>query len=152
MELRFQLQGAGWAEATVLHENGYVIMPVSYLTDALGDLARATAQLLEGHEVANFYWIDEPGAHRWSLTRTDGDVRVVIAHVADGMFEGADESDAAVVVDARVTVGQFGRAVLALLDSIAATHEVSEYERLWIEHPYPAAEHRRIAHLVGAAA
>ncbi len=52
LELRFDLTGVGWAEATLSAGNDSVTILASYLSDALGDLAAATVLIASGLDEA----------------------------------------------------------------------------------------------------
>jgi hypothetical protein len=47
-------------------------MHVSYLSDALDDMAEAALCLLRGGREASFGFEDEPGEHRWIVPLHDG--------------------------------------------------------------------------------
>ena len=61
MELVYQLEGAGWADARISDGSRQLGMSVSYLSDALGDMAKAALHLLRGGREASFSFEDEPG-------------------------------------------------------------------------------------------
>jgi hypothetical protein len=48
MELIYDLEGAGWAGARISDGSQHRDFSVSYLSDALGDMAKAAAMLLNG--------------------------------------------------------------------------------------------------------
>ena len=68
------LTGRGWAQATARDEDARVVMDVTFLTDALSDLADCTIALLSTSSIRQFTCSceQEPGEHRW-LVRRDGD-------------------------------------------------------------------------------
>jgi hypothetical protein len=63
-----------------LRNGGVLTLWASFLTDGLGDLLEGVAALVRGPEqaTATVRWMDEPGEHRWQLTRDGDGVRVRI--------------------------------------------------------------------------
>ena len=73
MELIYDLEGAGWAGARISDGSRHCYFSVSYLSDALGDMAKAAVMLLHGSREESFSLQDEPGEHRFILIRGDSD-------------------------------------------------------------------------------
>lgn len=65
----YKLTGSGWAESTISDDSGCLTMRVSYLSDALGELAETVLRLLRNSEKEEVAFMDEPGEHRWLLQR-----------------------------------------------------------------------------------
>lgn len=64
----------GWADATlsVGHESHY--MQISYISDGIGDMARAAVYLMKGSRHTTFRFSDEPGEYVFILDRTQYDL------------------------------------------------------------------------------
>ena len=67
MELIYDLAGAGWAGARISDGLRHRDFSVSYLSDALGDMAKTAVRLLNGSREESFAFQDEPGEHRWMV-------------------------------------------------------------------------------------
>ena len=71
LSLRYALTTPGRAVLALEADDLRVAMQATDQTDALGDLARATATLLEGGEHASVVLEDSPGVHEWTFERRD---------------------------------------------------------------------------------
>src|SRR5689334_2478187 len=71
IRFEYRLTGRGWSAATISDRETTAELTASYLSDALGDLARATVGLLRGAAAVRVSWDEEPGEYRWLLARTD---------------------------------------------------------------------------------
>jgi hypothetical protein len=65
----YRLIGHGWAEGWISDGVSHLSMVISYLSDALGDLTRATLAVLTYTDRAVCAWAEEPGEYRWILER-----------------------------------------------------------------------------------
>ena len=139
MQFSFELTGHGWARATVAGAHSTVELTASYLGDALGDLLRAVADVLDGASEAHFTWDEEPGEFRWSLLRRGGDIEVLVTTFAFDEVWDDDQTAFADVVAAEE---------LALLVSSAARDTLSQWgERGYLGrwgHPFPSESLARI--------
>ncbi|MES1259399.1 MAG: hypothetical protein ABUL71_02305, partial [Gemmatimonadota bacterium] len=69
LSLRYALTVPGRAVLALEADDLRVAMQATDQTDALGDLARAIATLLEGGERASMVIEDSPGVHEWTFER-----------------------------------------------------------------------------------
>lgn len=135
-EFDYKLTGSGWSEARIADDDGHAIVTASYLSDALRSLLEAVALVVEGQAEARFSWDEEPGEYRWVLTR-EADALIIKILAFDKLW--GDEPDA---VGRRVFATlqdpmRVGRAVLSAAQRLIDDLGEAEYERQWVEHPFP---------------
>jgi hypothetical protein len=137
MQLVYQLAGTGWADARISHNSKYRDMAVSYLSDALGDMAQAALGLVSGTREVSFSFQDEPGEHKWLLTRGEADsLRIRILWFNDTFSRRPQESGEEVFAcDCAVLdfVGQISH----VLHNILSEESVEGYKRRWKNHDFP---------------
>jgi hypothetical protein len=109
----------------------------SYLSDALGDLIRAVRALLEGAEDARASWEEEPGEYRWIFHRNGSEVRMRLLAFPD-IYDHSPDDDGQVLLDATCSLRNLGLAVAAGAQRVLDEVGLDEYQRRWIEHPYPS--------------
>src|SRR4051812_41879340 len=90
--LSYTLEDHGWATASFGNGESTIQTDVSYLSDALGDLARAARGILRGLPQATFSLQREPGEHRIVFTRRDDHVTVNVYAYPD-TFSGSEYGD-----------------------------------------------------------
>jgi hypothetical protein len=122
-------------------------------TDALGDLARATATLLEGADRASVVLEDAPGVHEWTFERRGTAVHIRIHSWADRSSGSANmvmsqERSVAIAVPLAV----LARELVLVLDVLWVGHGPDGWARLSPRHPYPRAERRRLRQLLAVSA
>jgi hypothetical protein len=137
MQLVYQLGGAGWADARISHNSKYRDMAVSYLSDALGDMTQAAVRLVRGAREVSFSFQDEPGEHRWLLTRGESDsLRIRILWFHDTFSRRPQECGEEVFI-CDCTVLDFIGQVLHELHDILSEEGVDGYKRRWQNHDFP---------------
>ncbi len=135
MEIVYQLEGAGWAGARVIHGTQFRDMSVSYLSDALGDMAKAALLLLQGADEESFEFFDEPGMHRWQLARGNGNV----LSIRILWFEDEMSAESGIeVFECKCPAPTFIRAVIASLENVLVDEGIEGYKRRWIAHEFPS--------------
>jgi hypothetical protein len=119
------------------------VATASYLSDGLASLVSAVIQVCEGAPDASAVFSEEPGAYRWYFHRV-GPERVRIQ-----LREDHNESTAGkLVIDRECRLRSFAEVVRGELDRLLAVHGEEGYVELWIEHPFPRAEHARLTRLL----
>jgi hypothetical protein len=137
MELIYQLAGAGWADARISDGGRCRDMSVSYLSDALGDMARSALHLLRGSRDVSFAFEDEPGEHRWILTRgTSDSLRVRILWFKD-TFSARLYDQGTEVFTCDCDVLDFVGQVSAVLQNIITDDGIDGYKRRWQNNDFP---------------
>ncbi|MBW8302961.1 MAG: hypothetical protein K0M78_03240 [Brevundimonas sp.] len=136
--LRLDIEKHGWARFTVSDgDRTFETRGVSDLTDALGDMVRAAADMAEGAERSVFSFDGEPVETRVTLDRLSAaDLRIRVVQYADiyrpSALETGDER-----ISTTVPVAAFARTVLREADRIRSATGDEAYERNWGE-AYPA--------------
>jgi len=137
MQLVYQLAGSGWADARISHNSGYRDMAVSYLSDALGDMARAALQLLCGAREASFSFQDEPGEHRWILSHGEADSLYIRILWFEDSFSPRPQGRGGEVFMCECAVLDFVGQVSSVLQNLLADEGIEGYMRRWQSHEFP---------------
>ena len=133
----YELTGRGWAECTVRIGERVAKVSASYLSDALADLASATAAALRGHPAACASFAEEPGEYRWMLEpRADGQVRLRVLEFPES--RGGKPEEGIVLLDGECRLRTFAGAIVSELQRLEAKHGQEGYRRLWVNHEFPA--------------
>jgi hypothetical protein len=149
VEFSYRLTGTGWAQARIADDATWVVLTVSYLSDALGDLLEAIGELLEGAPETRCWWEQEPGEYRWIFRRSGGDVSLTILAVSDQHAGESDEQGRHLFG----TTQPLTVLAQAIADGAAAVlHEHGEhgYKEQWVEAPFPKARLAIIRELLAA--
>lgn len=144
LDLSYNLGNHGWATACASNGDQHVEMTASYLSDALGDFARAVRGLMRGTPETTFCLLDEPGEHRIILKRDGETVHVTVYWFED---EGASLSHGKVVLAAECSVGELATTGINCLRKVLDTHGEAGYRERWKEHDFPTQEYRDILKL-----
>jgi hypothetical protein len=119
-------------------------MTASYLSDALGDFARAVRGLMRGMPEATFSFLDEPGEHRIVLKRDDETVCVTVYWFEE---DGANLQHGQVVLTAECSVGGLATMTINCLRKVLDTHGEIGYRERWQQHDFPTQEYRDLLEL-----
>lgn len=136
-EFEYKLTGTSWSEARVADEAGHAIVTASYLSDALRSLVEATALAVEGVPEARCSWDEEPGEYRWILRRVGADLRIEIRAFDELRGDQPDEQSR-LVFSTRQDPLRVARVVLSTVQGLLDDLGEVEYERRWVEHPFPS--------------
>lgn len=153
LSLRYALTTAGRAVIALEADDLRVAMQATDETDALGDLARAIATLLEGAERASVVLEDAPGVHEWTFERRERIVHLRIHSWADRSSGTADmvlSQERSVSIACPLTV--LARELVLVLDVLWVGHGPDGWARLSPRHPYPKSERRRLRQLLAVSA
>ena len=146
MELVYQLQGAGWANASVSNGSTRHHIAVSYLSDALGDMARATVHLLQGGRETSFNFQDEPGAHRWCIVQDD---RCFLGIRIEWFAQTFPPCSGGVkVFECDCHLLEFAGQVLAVLAGILEKEGIEGYKQRCQKYDFPVAAFEEIKKLI----
>ena len=146
IRFEYRLTGRGWSAATIADHETKVELTASYLSDALGNLARAVVGLLRGVETATVSWAEEPGEYRWLLARTDDQLSIRILWFNSQYPRRPNEEGRAVFETSCRLVdfsGQVTSQLRMLLDSLGE----AEYKKQWVQHEFPRAEYDALVRL-----
>ena len=147
MKLIYKLGDAGWADASIADEGAQLECRISYLSDALGDMAQAAVQLLNGARATSFSFQDEPGEHRFLLTRGEADrldIRVLSFKETFAPQSAHAEKQASVVFRSHCAVMDFVGQVSANLHDILTKFGLKGYKDAWTKDDFPMASYREI--------
>jgi hypothetical protein len=117
-----------------------VDLTASYLSDALGNLIDAVAELLrKGVRESRCSWDEEPGEYRWIFTRDRRTIHVRI--LAFNELHGDEPDDQGRLLFETVQpVEVVGQAVVDCATAVLERHGECEYREKWVEHPFPFAQ------------
>lgn len=136
-EFDYKLTGSGWSEARIADDDSHAIVTASYLSDALRSLVDAVALVVEGQAEARCSWDEEPGEYRWILRRAAGGLRVEILAFDHLWGDEPDEAGREVFSTIQDPM-RVARVVLSAAQRVLDDLGAAEYERQWVEHPFPA--------------
>jgi hypothetical protein len=136
MEITYDLTGGGWARASVSDGTANREMRVTYLSDALADIARAALELLRGARDISFSFQDEPGEHRWLLKRGEADTLHVRVLRFEDTFSTRTQGGLEVFYS-KCTVMDFVGQVCFVLQNILERVGLEGYRKLWRNSDFP---------------
>jgi hypothetical protein len=136
VEFSFRLTGSGWARARLAHGSQEVELPASYLSDALGEVPLAIAELQEGENAAVASWEQEPGEYRWLFRRTDDEISLQVLAFSDS-YPRLPDSEGSPVFTATRPVDEMARAFAEGARSVLNLEGEDGYKQKWVEHPFP---------------
>lgn len=137
MRIEYQLAGAGWADARISDGSSSREMEVSYLSDALGDMAQGALQMLRGAREVSFSFQDEPGEHRWTLIRGEEDSLRIRIFWSKEAFNHRFPRHATEVFSCDCAVLDFVGQVSYVLQTLLLEEGLDGYRRRWLSHEFP---------------
>jgi hypothetical protein len=141
LRLSYTLHDHGWAVASITDGTTVVETDVSYLSDALGDLARAARGILRGLPETTFRFQQEPGEHRVIVSR-DGDcVRLRVYRFRDTISLARDGD---LLLDVERGLREFATACINCLRHVLDEHGETGYREKWKNHPFPLEEYHAL--------
>jgi hypothetical protein len=143
LSLEYRLTGCGWSECRLVSSRAEVTITASYLTDALGNLAAAALELLNGASSARCSFDEEPGEYRWVLDAAEGSLLVRVLEFQE-LWSDAPDTEGTVVFRCSCTVLTFGTAVYEALSRVLAKEGMAGYKSKWVEHAFPLDAFRQI--------
>jgi hypothetical protein len=142
--LSYTLGEHGWAAAVIGDGNTTIDLDVSYLSDALGDLARAARGILRGMTEASFSLMQEPGEHRFVLSREHGEICVRVYRFPDTFSR---KRHGALVLDTTCSVKKFANICINCLRAVLDEHGEAGYRERWQRADLPMQEYRDLLEL-----
>lgn len=136
-EFAYRLTGPGWSEARIADEHGDAIVTASYLSDALRCLVEAVAVVVEGVPEARCSWDEEPGEYRWILRRAGDHLQIEI-RAFDDLWGDQPDEQGRLVFSTRQDPLRVARAILSAVQELLDDLGAADYERRWVEHPFPS--------------
>lgn len=148
MELIYDLEGAGWADARISDGSQHRDFSVSYISDALGDMAKAAVLLLHGSREASFTLQDEPGEHRFILLRGNADSLTIRVLWFNGASSGRADRFGEEVFRCDCAVLDFVGQVSVNLHAILTKYGLDGYKQSWRTHEFPTRAYNEIRRLL----
>jgi len=142
--LSYILHKHGCASASIGDGDITVEMDVSYLSDALGDLARAARGILRGLPETTFSFQQEPGEHRVVVSRDDDHVRLSLYRFPDS-FSRTHRGE--LLLTAECTTRQFATECINCLRRVLNAHGEDGYRQRWKNAEFPSQEYRDLLEL-----
>ena len=146
MEFRFELGHAGWASADISHGGTSVRLTASYLSDALGNLLSAVADLTDGASEASCTWDEEPGEFRWAFNVGSSGVALAITTI-DFDEVWADDQ---LIFRATVPLDELVKAVAEGAEATLQEHGEAGYLHRWGRFPFPTQQLARLRSRLGS--
>ena len=145
----YHLDTAGWADATITDGARRVDLTASFLSDALGDLARAVVALLRGANHVEVTWLSEPGVAEWRVDRDGENVDITIILFDDWVAYRAGRArrvDQPFV--AQCPLVRLAKEVLDELWQLLQSVGIDGYKQRWKKHDFPITEYEQLKGLL----
>lgn len=147
--LTYDVEDAGWAEASVRNCAGQHRMTVSYLHDSLSDLAEMAISLLQGEVSSQALLMDEPGEHVFFVTINGEQAQYELRYFADWASMGCvEEDDYKIITKGECVVQHLANQVFLILQKIDADLGPVVYKQRWVEHDFPTEEYQYLQTLL----
>ena len=139
----------GWADADVFAVDNLRMGSISYLSDALGDLARAAIALFTAHPTDRVAvsWQQEPGEYRWIMHREGDNVHLVIRHF-DDCFNRQEDQEGILRFETTCPWTRLATQVKGQLQQILNEFGEDGYKKRWMEHAFPIEQLKRLEELI----
>jgi hypothetical protein len=138
VNLTYVLHDAGWATAVIADGDRRREMVVSYLSDSLAEMTQSALTLLEGAETARFSFDDEPGEHRFVVTRSSPEFVDIRVLWFDDLWTGLPDERGSEVFVCSCSVARFAGEVLSCLQHLLSEHGLNGYKQKWVAHDFPS--------------
>jgi len=143
--LSYILGEHGWATARFGDGHAEIQTSVSNLSDALGDMARAARYILKGATDASFSFMDEPGEHRFLISRREDRVEIRVYEFPEPFARTMN--NAPIVLKAEASLRAFTNECINVLRHVLDAHGEAGYRERWKRHAFPMAEYRELLDL-----
>lgn len=142
--LHLTLHEHGWTQASITAEGDPLNVSVSYLSDALSDLAESVLTLFRSprRDQVTCCWQDEPEEHRWILHRVGEEVRVEIVRF-DHSFSRLPDEQGQCVFETHCTLMRLATQVTGQLHQMLNEYGADGYHARW-RHPFPMSTFRQL--------
>lgn len=148
----YRLTGEGWCAADVSIGEQRAHLTASYLSDALGDVVRAGADIAAGASTVRVTWAEEPGCYLWKFDLHGVHLELEIWWYADDAWlnRGHEHKgdDGHLVLYAECEASALCGAIAAAAHTVLTVHGVDGYLRQWGLHSFPADDLRHLDELI----
>ncbi len=136
--LHYDLEGAGWAMATIDDGEKHLEVTISYVHDSLLEMAEAAKALRDGAETARVVFMDEPGETQLLLIRGGSDLGYELRWFDDWNSLNKDPDSSYKVLHSGVTtVAHFVGQVRQELEALLEQHGEAGYKDKWVLADFP---------------
>lgn len=145
----FTLLEHGWAKAQVASMDKVQPLSASYLSDALGDLARSVIRLFSATEPETITcsWQEEPGEFRWIMRRFGDSIRLQIRMFADTASRKRDE-EGSLLFETQCSLLRLATQVQSQLYHVLMEFGEEGYLLRWMKYPFPKSEYQQLTGLI----
>ncbi len=148
LTIKYEVEEAGWAVATITNESSEAVMAVSYLHDTLLDLAEMAISLKNGVSEAKAVFMGEPGEHQFIVTKQDDRVEYEVRLYKDWASWGKQsDSDYTVVLKGISSAARVIQQITQILWHIHQNIGPLKYKELWVEHDFPKARFKELVNV-----
>jgi len=148
MKLRYNLVGTGWSETTVEDGKRVIKVSASYLSDALGDLARGAIAVQRGSPEVRFAFAEEPGEYRWVLKKIDAESYDWRILEFTKLWGNEPDEVGSVILECSIPRVAFAKTVLQALEDVRHQEGETEYKKKWVQHDFPSKELTELRSLI----
>ncbi|QSE99004.1 hypothetical protein [Fulvivirga lutea] len=147
----YNLDSAGWADATISEGTDSETMTVSYLHDSLGELTDAMNLLLKGGKESQTIFMSEPGEHLMSLINPKDDLlEIEVRWFKDwASWNMHSKTDYEVVFKRTTSLFDFANKICDNLERIYIKEGIEGYKEKWVEHDFPMNSYLKLKKLLG---
>jgi len=147
--LTYRLVGRGWARAYISAGECEITLTISYLSDALRDLARAVISLFDSRSngEANCCWHTEPGEYRWLMKR-QGDAVMLRIVEFDDCFSRAADDQGQLLFAAKCSLLRLATQIRGQMRQLVNEIGGHGYREQWVSHEFPTRELEQLTTLI----
>lgn len=143
VRLEYRILFLGQAEFRITAGDFSAIATASYVSDALGDFARAVVAIIDGQRSSRVLFIEEPGEFEWKLNRRGDLLHCILSWdpepVPDRMVERWERK-----LDVMVSWSEFVCAVKSMLANVLLSYGFDGYWEQWHQCGFPLSAQARI--------
>jgi len=148
MKFEYELNGTGWADATIRGEDSSANVSASYLSDALGNFARGILAILHDTGEARFSFDEEPGEYRWIFKKTEeSKFRLTILEFRE-LWGNKPDTEGKMIFEETCSSLEFGMMALKTLEDVLYQHGEKGYKDNWTNHEFPMSELNQIREII----
>ena len=140
--MTYELAGTGSGEMKIIQSGTTQYrMSFSYISDALGDMLKATNEIMDGAKNSKFWLCEEPGQYVWLLNAEKQDeIDIEIYWLDDWLGYNPNEwvkANGKKVFSIKVDKSIFFKSVIEICKTLLNLHGLDGYKKLWVEYPFP---------------
>ena len=152
IDFSYKLYGPGWAVASLQVEDQKMISEVSYVEDALGDLARGLRcckeNLCDEEERQNLFLVEfheEPGGTELLFEFTDADTLKIQCTKFEDLLNREFQVE---TWTTEVSWLEMTKKLVEEMEKILLEHGIIGYKETWVEHDFPLVDFLWLKHFL----